>query len=99
MKINEINALLQAQEPVGSVKKRTESEPAPTTDRVDISSAARQKQSTEALIKKIKEYIAQLPTVRDDQIAEISQKLREGYTIDRQTAEVIANKIMELLKI
>jgi len=99
MKITEINGLLPAQEPVGSSKKRTESTSASITDKVDISAEAKQKQSLETTIKAIKEYIAQLPPVREEYVSEVIQKLREGYTIDRQMTEAISQRILELLNL
>jgi len=96
MKVNQIAQSIQTQQ---VQKKGRAPEPAPVqtpgSDKVEISVEARKLQDTQNATAAALNAVKNTPDVREDKIAEVRQKIVEGFYNQSNIATVLADKLLK----
>ena len=95
MKVNQVNQSAQAQQV--QRKGRKEETPAVSQkgDKVEISSQARKLQDTQGLQAAASQTIKESPEVREDKIAEVRQRILDGFYDQNNISSSIADKLLK----
>jgi len=95
MKITQVAQSIQTQQ---VQKKGRTPEPAPApapgADKVEISTEARKLQDTSQLTAAAAQELKDTPEVREDKIAEVRQKIVEGFYNQSNVATVLADNLL-----
>ena len=95
MKVNQVGQSVQTQQ-VQRKGRKAESPPAKQKgDKVEISSQARKLQDTKELQAAASKSIKDSPDVRDDKIAEVRQRILDGFYDQSNISSSIADKLLK----
>ncbi len=95
MVINRIDGIFPNRDNIEPVKRKKEAEPVKKADNVQISSEARERQSIQQIFEKAKNYIKNLPDIREEEVDRISNIIRDQYKLDPDRLSNIANKLLD----
>jgi len=93
MNINGIHNIAASSGSIDPSNKKAQTAKTRKTDQVQISDEARNRQSIDDLVSKVKEYLSRIPDIRESKVEEISSKLKHGYTLDENQLSIIADRI------
>lgn len=95
MKVNQVGQSAQAQQ----IQRKGRKAEAPVVtqkgDKVEISSQARKLQDTQGLQAAASKSIKDSPDVREDKIAEVRQRILEGFYSQNNISSSIADKLLK----
>lgn len=95
IKVSQVAQSVQAQQ-VQRKGRKTETTPAKQAgDKVEISPEAKKLQDTSNLNGVASKTIKDTPDVREDKIAEIRQKINEGFYDQSNVASTLADKLLK----
>jgi len=95
VKVSQVAQSVQAQQ-VQKKGRKTEPTPAKQAgDKVEISSEAKKLQDSSNLNSIASKTIKDTPEVREDKIAEVRQKINDGFYDQSNVASVLADKLIK----
>ncbi|MCP4726111.1 MAG: flagellar biosynthesis anti-sigma factor FlgM [bacterium] len=95
MVINRIEGIFPNRDNIEPVKRKKETEPAKKADDVQISNEARERQSIQKIFEKAKNYIKNLPDIREEKVESASNIIRDQYKLDPDKLSNIADKLLD----
>ena len=94
-----ISALTEAMQPelrkLDTARKAEKQPKARAVDRSEISSKAQQLSETKEQVEVVAAQIAGQPDVRTEKIAEVKEKIRNGFYNSPEFIDTLANKLMK----
>lgn len=94
MKVYNVNGLQPIRDFYEPGKKRSEPVRQQPGDRVEISPEAKKHALAQPLLDIVREYLSKIQPVRDENVAEAKQRVDNGYNLDRQMLETVAENIL-----
>ena len=96
MKVNQVGQSVQAQQVQRKGRNKPDSPPVKLNgDKVEISSQARKLQDTQGLQAVASKTIKETPDVREDKIAEVRQRILDGFYNQSNISSSIADKLLK----
>ena len=94
MKVTQVAQSVQTQQ-VQRKGRKTDAAPVKQGDKVEISSEARKLQDTTSVKAAASKSIQDTPEVREDKIAEVRQKIQEGFYDQANISTALADKLLK----
>jgi len=98
MRISTISQAFQAEfRKTEGIKKneRDQKVKAPVVDRSEISAGARRLNETKAQIEVLSAQVASHPDIRSDKVAEVQEKIKNGYYNSPEFIDKLADKLLK----